>query len=118
MPGSDTQLVARPRVNLIEQDGFDHWEWARLLSGSPVLQELESSGEQQLDTYPQLLPDLWASMFRMSPELVDVVPSSHAANHLMLEAAMQLPEWERLREYTRLDPVGDSRVTYASLWPL
>ncbi|NSW83921.1 MAG: VWA domain-containing protein [Syntrophothermus sp.] len=90
-------------LNVIFMDSYDRNAFARLKELSPNLQTMEAKGKEQLATFPSLMQDIFAGLFKANPQFKEEIPASVRVNKQILEQAMNLPQWSTLRENTRFD---------------
>ncbi|MEW5932486.1 MAG: VWA domain-containing protein [Bacillota bacterium] len=93
----------RDRGSVLELDRYDLRAYSELRSQAAGLRKCEEAGRPRLETFPELLRDVWAGLFKFAPELRSEVPKSLALNRRVIEEAQKLPAWQELREATRLD---------------
>lgn len=92
--------------SVLNTDAYDRRTYQELRQASRRLQETERVGSEGLPTFPHLLGDVWAGLFKAAPELAPHVPRGVEANQALMAQVMQHPEFHALREYTRLDDLA------------
>ncbi|MEW5936079.1 MAG: hypothetical protein AB1816_21055, partial [Bacillota bacterium] len=99
------RVEERDRGSVLELDRYDLRAYAELRGQAAGLRRCEEAGRPRLETFPELLRDVWAGLFKFAPELKAEaeVPRSLALNRRVMEEAQKLPAWQELREATRLD---------------
>ena len=96
-------MEERDRGSVLELDLYDFRAYSELRGQAAELRRCEEAGRPRLETFPELLRDVWAGLFKFAPELRAEVPKSLALNRRVIEEAQKLPAWQELRETTRLD---------------
>ena len=98
-------MEERDRGSVLELDRYDFRAYSELRGQAAGLRKCEEAGKPRLETFPELLRDVWAGLFKFAPELKSEVevPRSLALNRRVIEEAQKLPAWQELREATRLD---------------
>lgn len=101
-------LAEKPERLCIVQDRFDQAAYREMLEQSEKLKSLVDEGGAGLNTFPDLMNDIFAALYKVAPELRDItrVADAHAYHHGLLERMIGLREYEELRAYTRMDEVG------------
>lgn len=99
--------------NVIHMDAYDRSAYNRIKEISPHLQEMEKQGKVELATFPYLMQDIFAGLFKYAPQFKKEVPASVEINKQILQQAMNLPQWQALRENTQLDEYGSAIGTIA-----
>nr|WP_255551307.1 VWA domain-containing protein [Sporosarcina sp. E16_8] len=88
-------------------DAFDKRRFNEIYAMSQGLQRLSVDGE--LPTFEPLLADIWASLFKMKPELsVDDIPEDLKVNQSLMQQIMSDDSFEYYRKYTRLDDLSSA----------
>lgn len=75
---------------------------------SKSMQELNEEGKGRLPTFPYLLGDIWASLYKMKPEIKDEVDVELSVNKLLMENTMKDQSFQNFREFTRLDDLSSA----------
>lgn len=98
-------VCVRDRGSVLELDRYDFRAYSELREQAAELGKAEEAGRPRLETFPELLRDVWAGLYKFAPELKPEaeVPRSLALNRKVIEEAQRLPAWQELRETTRLD---------------
>lgn len=88
----------------IQHDLYDHSRFSKSFFGTELENEL-ATGMGDYKPYPELMEDLFYSMYKLSPEFEEEgkVKSDYRPNRSFEQAAMESVGWEQLRPYTRLD---------------
>lgn len=94
--------------SVLNTDGYDRRRYAELRAASQKLALVEKEGSQSLPTFPDLLGDTWAALFKNNPEVLDDPPAEVLPHVPLLKAMQDLPEFQALREYTRLDELASA----------
>ncbi len=91
------------RGSVLDLDRFDLRAYSELRGQAEEVRKCEEAGRPHLETFPELLRDVWAGLFKFAPELKAEVAKSLVLNRRVMEEAQKLPAWQELREATRLD---------------
>jgi len=100
-----------PEFNLksvLNTDSFDRSMYRELRDASKTLQKTEEEGSKDYAAFPHLLGDTWAGLFKNLPEINPVCPKGVEANQAIMEHVLQNPEFQALREYTKLDELASA----------
>ena len=89
-------------MNTIKMDSYDKAAFAKVKEDSPALKKLETTGSGQNAAFPPLLEDVYGSLYKYDPELMEEVEPGFAPNKTIMEQVMQMREYTELREYTCL----------------
>ena len=93
--------------SVLNTDAFDKRRFKEIFEVSQGLQNLRDEGV--LPTFEPLLADIWASFYKMKPEMTAVdVDSDLMINKLLMERMMADEYFERYRSFTRLDDVSSA----------
>jgi uncharacterized protein with von Willebrand factor type A (vWA) domain len=94
--------------NTIKHDGFDRMAYADIYSQSKDLQEITEQGLQVLKTFTSLGEDVFFSLYKTNPELIepDVLAQEYLLNFEQMAKLMESPSYQGLRQYTQLDELG------------
>jgi len=96
--------------SVLNTDAFDKRRFNEIYSMSQSLQKLKSEGE--LSTFEPLLADIWASLYKMKPELTeDDIPDDLQVNKSIMEKIMNDDSFESYRKFTRLDDLSSAIAT-------
>jgi uncharacterized protein with von Willebrand factor type A (vWA) domain len=104
-----------PEFNLksvLNTDSFDRNMYKELREASKTLQETEKEGSHSYAAFPHLLGDTWAGLFKNLPEINPICPKGVEANQTIMEHVFQNPEFQALREYTKLDELASALGAY------
>ncbi|MCZ2259755.1 VWA domain-containing protein [Sporosarcina sp. G11-34] len=67
------------------------------------------SGDGELATFESLLADIWASLYKMKPELTkEEIPKDLKVNESLMEKIMSDDSFENYRKFTRLDELSSA----------
>jgi uncharacterized protein with von Willebrand factor type A (vWA) domain len=91
---------------VIKADGWDKRTYATIRDHAKSLKEAEEAARKIIPTGPLLFQDLWAGLFKASPELEETVPPSLKLNRKLIEQTVNSPAFQETREGTRLDEWG------------
>ena len=93
--------------SVLNTDTFDKRRFKEIYNMSQGLQKLSIDGE--LPTFEPLLGDIWASLYKMKPELTeDEVPDDLQVNKSFMEKIMNDDSFETYRKFTRLDDISSA----------
>lgn len=90
---------------VVYTDRYDRRVFTELSGKAPVVQQLSERGAKELAVFPQLLTDLWASLFKADPLLkakTQVRPVEQMGR-AVVEKLLGTQQYQELREYTTLD---------------
>lgn len=93
--------------SVLNTDLYDARVYREIRDASRRMRNLEERGSRKMPTFPPLLGDVWAGLFKAAPRILpekEVAPEVRP-NRALMEKIMDLPEFASLREYTRLDEV-------------
>ncbi|MCF6095077.1 VWA domain-containing protein [Microaerobacter geothermalis] len=89
--------------SVLNTDRFDRRRFREIYGQSEKMQEIHESGRQILPSFLPLMGDMWASLYKMSPELKENVHPKLEINRMVMEQVMNDHLFQNFREYTRLD---------------
>ncbi len=93
--------------SVLNADTFDKRRFKEIYNMSQGLQKLSIDGE--LPEFEPLLGDIWASLYKMKPELTeDEVPDDLQVNKSFMEKIMNDDSFENYRKFTRLDDISSA----------
>lgn len=97
-------------------DLFDTSRYDEINQTAKVLSETIKKGKSCLDTFPELIEDLFYSAFKYAPSMKNAqdVDTLYQLNRPFVQEAISSPEWRELRARTRLDPL-QSALAAASM---
>jgi uncharacterized protein with von Willebrand factor type A (vWA) domain len=103
------KFLFKPKT-IINTDSYDRRVYGQLRADSPRLAELEQKGSEQLPTFPHLMGDMWAGLYKNAPRLkpLGCVPAEVKPNHPIMEKIFAHQEFAGLREHTRLDELASA----------
>ncbi|GGA56065.1 VWA domain-containing protein [Kroppenstedtia guangzhouensis] len=97
--------------SVLNTDSFDKRRFTEIFNMSKQLQGLNEAGEPRLPTFPDLLGDIWASLYKMKPEIKEEIPETLTANKRLMENIMADESFQNFREFTRLDDLSSALGT-------
>lgn len=102
---NDVRRYYKEKHSVINTDTYDREKFAKLTEVSPKLGEVVQAQINQNTDYPALMGDIWASLYKMRPELKDREESQSASsvNHTFVERIMADDDFQKFRLTTRLD---------------
>ena len=93
--------------SVLNTDTFDKRRFKEIYNMSQGLQKLSVDGE--LPTFEPLLGDIWASLYKMNPELSEEeIPDDLQVNKSFMEKIMNDESFENYRNFTRLDDLSSA----------
>lgn len=93
--------------SVLNTDTFDKRRFKEIYNMSKGLQKLSVDGE--LPMFESLLGDIWASLYKMKPELTeDEIPDDLQINKSFMEKIMNDDSFENYRNFTRLDDLSSA----------
>ncbi|MFJ7936449.1 VWA domain-containing protein [Sporosarcina sp. NPDC096371] len=93
--------------SVLNTDAFDKRRFKEIFEMSKGLQKIRDKGV--LQTFEPLLADIWASLYKMKPEITAVVVDNDLIiNKLLMERIMSDESFENFRSFTRLDDVSSA----------
>lgn len=104
----------RPQKALnIEQDRYDTTIYDDVVDAAPAMAALTELGTA---TFPALLQDVWAELYKMDPRLVpkDQISPGYLANRAIIEKMIEDPATAEARLTTVLDDLGAAVATMAA----
>lgn len=100
-----------PEFNLksvLNTDSFDRSIYRELRESSKTLQKIDEEGSKDYAAFSHLLGDTWAGLFKNLPEINPICPKGVEANQAIMEHVLQNPEFQALREHTKLDELASA----------
>ncbi|PID03710.1 hypothetical protein CSV67_03440 [Sporosarcina sp. P2] len=93
--------------SVLNTDTFDKRRFKEIYNMSQGLQKLSVDGE--LPMFEPLLGDIWASLYKMKPELSEEeIPDDLQINKSFMEKIMNDDSFENYRNFTRLDDLSSA----------
>lgn len=71
--------------SVLNTDAFDIRRYREIYDMSKAIQQTAEKGKEILPTFPDLLGDIWASLFKMRPEIKEKIPKGMEANKVLME---------------------------------
>ncbi|WP_252503075.1 hypothetical protein [Sporosarcina sp. Marseille-Q4943] len=88
-------------------DAFDKRRFNEIYIMSKGIQKVRDEGE--LPTFETLLADIWASLYKMNPEITEEeVAGDLKVNKALMERIMADESFENYRNFTRLDDLSSA----------
>jgi uncharacterized protein with von Willebrand factor type A (vWA) domain len=100
----DTQL------DVIGKTGYERFLYRQSKAALPDLAALEADGAEHNGCWPHLVEDLYASLYKAQPEVLEDTQAPEAHQRL-IDQTMQSLSYDQLRASTRLNEVGSSIAT-------
>lgn len=95
-------MIKNENRSVLNTDAFDKRRFKEIYEMSQGLQKISADGE--LPTYEPLLADIWASLYKMKPEIMKGdVAGDLQVNKSLMERIMTDETFENYRSFTRLD---------------
>jgi uncharacterized protein with von Willebrand factor type A (vWA) domain len=106
--GLKDQLKDSPQV--VDSFSFDKEIYSEIYNQSEAIQESVAEGDSILRTYSDFSQDLYMGLYKHRPKMLEKedVKDTHQFNHQLMEEVMELPEFKKLRQKTRLDMVSSA----------
>ncbi|RKJ30482.1 hypothetical protein D7X33_41440, partial [Butyricicoccus sp. 1XD8-22] len=91
-------------TSVLNTDSFDKRRFGQIYDMSKGLKELQAA-EEEIPLFKELLGDIWASLYKMNPELKneDDIGEHLQPNKQLIERLMNEESYQEYRETTRLD---------------
>ncbi|GGK22448.1 VWA domain-containing protein [Caldalkalibacillus thermarum] len=93
----------RKTKSVLNTDSFDRRQYKELYQMSQKLKELEKKGKELLPSFPHLQGDIWASFFKMNPEIRNDLAEDLITNKMLMEKIMSNETYQKHRDSTKLD---------------
>ncbi|HET6871648.1 MAG TPA: VWA domain-containing protein [Sporolactobacillaceae bacterium] len=94
--------------SVLNTDSFDKRRFKQILEMSENMQALSKNGQELLPTFPELLGDVWASLYKMNPRIQEEVSEGLETNQLLMGSIMNDGAFQNFREFTRLDDLSSA----------
>lgn len=96
--------------SVLNTDGYDRRTYIDLHNKSKKLQEIGDTGSETLPTFPHLMGDTWAGLFKNQPRVkpLEEIKKELLPNRTIMEKVFQHPEFTGLREQTKLDELASA----------
>ncbi|MET3574421.1 VWA domain-containing protein [Bhargavaea ullalensis] len=88
-------------LSVLNTDRFDKRRFNEMMELSPELQQLRDGAAMPM--FEPLLGDMWASFYKMKPEVLEEVAESLEVNRMIMDVIMEDPGFEEHRKSTRLN---------------
>ena len=97
----------------VTHDLFDVASFGRIREDAEALQDTLAKGKSELPTFPAFLEDAFYSLFKYVPGMKppEEVKPTYQLNRNLLQEMTALPEYEQLRQHTKLDEVQAASAT-------
>ncbi|MFS0689913.1 VWA domain-containing protein [Sporosarcina sp. 179-K 8C2 HS] len=92
--------------SVLNTDAFDKRRFREIFEMSSGLQRLRGEGE--LPMFESLLADIWASLYKMKPEITGQVDIDLEVNKSLMERIMAEESFVTFRSFTRLDDLSSA----------
>jgi uncharacterized protein with von Willebrand factor type A (vWA) domain len=104
---SDKQEVR----TVLNTDRFDRRRYGEILSQSERLLEISGQGDSLLPNFTPLMGDLWASLFKTSPRLLEEVAPDLLPSQALMERIMAEENYQKFRQQTVLNDFSSALGT-------
>ena len=96
--------------SVLNTDKYDRRRFGQILDMSDRLQELEQKGKLIFPTFSPLMSDMWASLYKMKPSLLEEgeFDKEFQANHSIMDRVMKEEGFIQARSTTRLDDLSSA----------
>ena len=107
-------MINKSKNNIIN-DKFDQNSYNSIFQKIDKLQNLNDQGLEKLTTFDKLLEDFYYSVYKYLPKLQDEqkVQYEYLGNREFINICHKLPEFQKLRTFTKLDP---SKSAFATIF--
>ncbi|WP_252502785.1 VWA domain-containing protein [Sporosarcina sp. Marseille-Q4943] len=92
--------------SVLNTDAFDKRRFREIFEMSSGLQKVR--GESELPLFESLLADIWASLYKMKPEITLHIDSDLMVNKSLMERIMAEECFVNFRSFTRLDDLSSA----------
>lgn len=96
--------------NTIGHDTFDADSYQEMKQESVLLQDTETSGMEKLKTFDRLLEDVFFSLYKSVPQLLEEqeVDKGYRFNRCQMSKFLETSQYNELRAYTELDTINSA----------
>jgi chromosome segregation ATPase len=94
--------------SVLNTDLFDQRRYDEILQMSKKMQEIDKLGRQILPSFSPLMGDIWASLFKSSPEVLEETSDELMVNKNIMKRVMKDGQFETYRETTKLDDLASA----------
>ncbi len=94
--------------SVLNTDLFDQRRYDEILQMSKKMQEIDKLGRQILPSFSPLMGDIWASLFKSSPEVLEETSDELMVNKHIMKRVMKDEQFETYRETTKLDDLASA----------
>lgn len=95
--------MSRDLTGVIQVDRFDQRVYGEVFDASKRMQQLADEKGKEIESFPSLQRDLWASLYKSSPEFSEELSPAQRLNQRVMEQLMDMTEYKELHESTKLD---------------
>src|SRR5690625_996369 len=92
--------------SVLNTDAYDKRRLNQIIGISKSLKKLKDHAS--MPKFDDLLGDIWASLYKMKPEIMEEIPNDLQANKTMMERIMNEETFHHNREFTRLDDLSSA----------
>lgn len=96
--------------SVLNTDRFDRRRFKEIFEMSNRLQEIKNAGEKEFPGFFSLMSDIWASLYKMKPELLDKeeIDQNLKMNYQLMEQVMSEKSYQSFHESTKLDDLSSA----------
>lgn len=91
----------KKETSVLNTDSFDKRRFEQIFDMSKRLKQME--GLSQYPMFKELLGDIWASLYKMSPELKDEIPEQLEPNKELISRLLDNKDYQNYHSTTQLD---------------
>lgn len=105
--------MGRPEESVVaNMDQWDRRDWERMAREIAAFAASTEKLADFVETGEPFMGDAYCGLAKVAPELKprNSLDPVFQVNHMVMEAAAELPEWERLKPYTEGDPVATAQA--------
>lgn len=99
----------KQKLFTVKNDLYDRKSFENMLVESNALYEVYKSDKSTLNDFPELLGDIFFSMFKYAPKLKE--KSTNQLSKQIVENIMKSSDYEELRAFTKMDEIQSSLAT-------
>ncbi len=97
--------------SVLNTDSFDKRRFKEIYQMSEKMRELKETGSEKLPSFYSLMGDIWASLYKMKPEMKEEISKGLEMNRSFMEQIMSDQSFQSFRDFTRLDDLSSALGT-------
>lgn len=105
--------------SVLNADSFDKRRFGEIYNQSKKLQEINERGSQTLPSFTSLMGDIWSSLFKTKPKLLEDTPDHLSMNRVFMDRIMKEKAFHEFRDVSMLDDlmsaIGTSSFSHRTL---